>query len=184
MDASTYLSPNFVVGDLIKTSTGIANLPSDDYLPNLKALAHLLELLLQVDDFTIESGFRSPAVNAAVGGADASYHSDGLAADIIPSNMSAEVFWKYIHNTPRLRNAVGEYAWKPTRNTPNVHVSTPTAQKVAFDLIETSPGVYVRSNVPYDDSYILDFGSAPMYLGLALGLGLILFAVYKVRHTA
>lgn len=183
MDLDQQLSSSYTVRDLIGTSTGIPNIPSEAYLPNLTALAELLDFLKEIDDFTIESGFRSPAVNSAVGGADYSYHSDGLAADIIPKTMSARDFWSYIHNNPRYRNAVGEYALKEDRNTPNIHVSTPTTAKVAFDLVETSPGVYVRSNIPFDDSYKLP-SAAPVLIFGVLGIGLVLFTLYRVRKAS
>jgi len=184
MDASTRLSPSYTVRDLIGTSTGIANLPTNDYLPNLRALASVLELLREIDTFTIVSGFRSPAVNAAVGGSDYSFHSDGLAADILPDNMTNQEFWRRIHNNPRYRNAVGEYIFYPLSHG-TIHVSAPTPLKVAYDLRQEPDGSYVRSGIPYDSTYSFEMGaSTPLYLGLALGLGLILFAVYRARRIA
>lgn len=192
MDASTQLSPNYTVGDLIRTSTGIPNLPTDDYLPNLRALANVLELLSQIDTFTINSGFRSPAVNAAVGGEPNSYHSEGLAADILPDNISNQEFFYRIHNNPRFRNAVGEYILYPLSHG-TIHVSAPTPNKVGFAIVQEADGSYRHhDDIPYDDRYVLpessgDYSlpslpaSAPIYLGLALGLALVLFAVYKSR---
>src|ERR1035437_3354155 len=160
MDVSTQLSPNFTVADLIVTSTGIPNVPDDSYLPNLTALANVLELLRQIDTFTVVSGFRSPAVNASVGGADYSYHSDGLAADILPDNISNQDFWQHIHNTPRFSNALGEYIYYPLSHR-TIHVSTPTAAKVNFDLMQNAAGTYVRSNIAPEPSYNMDLYSSP-----------------------
>lgn len=193
MDASTQLSPNYKVGDLIRTSTGIPNLPTDAYLPNLRALAQVLETMRQVDSFTIVSGFRSPAVNAAVGGEPASYHSEGLAADILPDHMTNQEFFYHIHNTPRIRNAVGEYILYPLAHG-TIHVSAPTPSKVGFAIVQGADGGYHHEDVPFDSSYNLDNLSAdsggfdlsenaPMYLGLALALALVLFAVYKSRSS-
>ena len=184
MDASTRLSTHYTVGDLIKTSTGIPNMPPESYLPNLRALANVLELLRQIDTFTIVSGFRSPAVNAAVGGAEASYHSEGLAADIIPDNISNQEFFYRIHNNPKFRNAVGEYIFYPLEHR-SIHVSSPTAFKVGVALKELPGGSYAPADIGYDSSWKMELpGGAPLYLGLALGLGLVLFAVYQSRKVA
>lgn len=197
MDASTQLSPNYTVGDLIRTSTGLPNMPTDDYLPNMRALANVLELLRQIDTFQIESGFRSPAVNKAVGGEPASYHSEGLAADILPDHISNQEFFYKIHNNPRFRNAVGEYILYPLEHG-TIHVSAPTTTKVGFAIIQDASGYHHETDIPMDPRYVIadttsqdDSPSLPelpanttMYVGLALGLALILFAVYRARTYA
>lgn len=180
MDINQQLSTHYKLKDLIGTSTGISNIPSAAYLPNLKALAKVLELLREIGPFTIISGFRSPAVNAAVGGADQSYHSEGLAADIVPTSMSPRDFWNYIHNNPRYRNAVGEYALKEAKG--NVHVSTPTPSKVAVPLYETN-GVYSRVSVAFNEAYKLASANKYLILG-GLGVGLIGLAVFLRRKYA
>jgi hypothetical protein len=197
MDINEQLSPSYKVRDLIQTTYSVDNTPTDAYLPNLTALAQLLEYLKTIDDFRIESGFRTPALNALVKGADNSYHSEGLAADIVPKNLSAREFWMRIHNDPAFYNSVGEYALKEDRNTPNVHVSCPTPTKVAFDLIETSPGVYVRSGIARNEAYtdpeeqqsessysIEPTSPSPVMLAALVGAGLLVLALSLSRRTA
>lgn len=195
MDASTQLSPNYTVGDLIKTSTGLPNMPDDSYLPNLTALANVLEYLAAIDSFTIESGFRSPAVNAAIGGAGDSYHSDGLAADILPDNLTNQDFFRYIRSTPRFANAVGEYIFYPLSHG-TIHVSAATAQKQNFPLSMTN-GSYTSDPSTYpapDPTYNLDAnpgaaqsqvaaaqGTRNTYIFMAIGLAVILGAVAYAR---
>lgn len=168
-------------------------MPSEDYLPNLKAIANVLELLTQIDSFTIVSGFRSPAVNAAVGGEPNSYHSEGLAADILPDHITNQEFFYRIHNNPQFRNAVGEYILYPLDHG-TIHVSAPTPTKVGFAIVQGADGVYHHEDVPFDDRYAMSTSMLPSYedgsylpgaktyLALALGLGLILFAVYSTRR--
>jgi hypothetical protein len=62
---------------------GIDNAPPAELIPNLRLLARGLDRirLLLGHPLDISSGYRSPALNAAVGGARNSQHSQGLAAD-------------------------------------------------------------------------------------------------------
>ena len=82
------LSPNFSLNEFtasVKASSrGISNQPDKDALEAIKAL---VELLLQPlrstigKPFKITSGYRSPELNAAVGGTKTSQHSKGQAVD-------------------------------------------------------------------------------------------------------
>lgn len=65
---------------------GLDNTPPPDVLERLKRTAQGLEAVrvrLGCAPIIISSGYRSPAVNAAVGGAANSQHMRGEAADII-----------------------------------------------------------------------------------------------------
>ena len=93
----TQLSPNFTLEELVfsqsATRLGIDNTPDDATVGNLKTLcATLLEparALLNVP-LHIDSGYRSPALNAQVGGSPTSEHVLGCAADCIPISMSSK----------------------------------------------------------------------------------------------
>ena len=85
------LSQHFTLGELCKTKTGINNVPNEEQVNNLKRLCGWLEQLRRRwnnlygegdDPIIINSGFRSPEVNKAVGGAFASNHLTGCAVDI------------------------------------------------------------------------------------------------------
>jgi hypothetical protein len=83
---SNQLTPHFSQAELTVTGTGIDNTPD---APHLEALTHLAESLeaLRTSVFggqavLIDSAYRSPAVNAAVGGVPNSAHEQGHAADI------------------------------------------------------------------------------------------------------
>ena len=87
------LSPHFTLGELCKTSakTADGNIPSHVHIENLKRLCGWLEMLRSEwnkrygegdDPIVINSGYRSEAVNKAVGGVKGSNHLTGCAADI------------------------------------------------------------------------------------------------------
>ena len=89
----TRLSPHFTLGEMCKTSarTPDGNIPSHVHIENLKRLCGWLEMLRSEwnkrygegdDPIIINSGYRSEAVNKAVGGVPSSNHLSGCAADI------------------------------------------------------------------------------------------------------
>ena len=87
----TKLSEHFTLRELTKTKTGISNVPNEEQVNNLKRLCGWLEKLRKRwndlygegdDPIIINSGFRSPEVNKAVGGWAQSNHLTGCAVDI------------------------------------------------------------------------------------------------------
>ena len=85
------LSEHFSLRELTKTKTGIANVPSEAQVENLRRVCRWLERLRKRwndkygdgdDPIIINSGFRSAAVNKAVGGVPTSNHLTGCAVDI------------------------------------------------------------------------------------------------------
>ena len=85
------LSEHFTLRELTKTKTGIENVPNEAQVNNLKRLCGWLERLRKRwndlygegdDPIIINSGFRSPEVNKAVGGVATSNHLTGCAVDI------------------------------------------------------------------------------------------------------
>ena len=84
------LSLHFDLGEFTRSATaareGINNEPGPAVLANLARLAGELEKvrLLCNAPLHVLSGYRCPALNAAVGGSKNSYHMLGLAADFDP----------------------------------------------------------------------------------------------------
>ena len=85
------LSEHFKLAELCKTKTGIENVPNEEQVNNLKRVCQWLEQLRRRwnnlygegdDPIVINSGFRSPEVNKAVGGVPTSNHLTGCAVDI------------------------------------------------------------------------------------------------------
>ena len=101
MNNVTRLSEHFRLAELTKTNTRIENVPNDAQVKNLKRLCGWLEMLREEynkryslplapsegkgdyeQPIIINSGYRSPAVNKAVGGVATSNHLTGCAVDI------------------------------------------------------------------------------------------------------
>jgi hypothetical protein len=83
------LSPNFTLKELTRSDTatrlGLDNTPNEEALENLKLLCE--KVLQPVRDHfgksvTVNSGYRSPESNAAVGGSKTSDHCKGQACDL------------------------------------------------------------------------------------------------------
>lgn len=93
------LTENFSLAEMVKSETalrqGLDNTPGDVEIANLKRLAE--KVLQPVRNHykrgvKVNSGFRHPNVNAAVGGSKTSDHCKGQAADIeIPGVANAEL---------------------------------------------------------------------------------------------
>ncbi len=95
----TQLTANFSLHEMCKSETamrmGFDNTPDDEATENLRLLCE--KVLQPVRDHygkgvKVNSGYRSPESNAAVGGSKTSDHCKGMAADIeIPGVANAEL---------------------------------------------------------------------------------------------
>jgi hypothetical protein len=92
------LSPHFTLEELCSTRTGLPNQPTDAALASLRSVAELLEAVRAHfgRPILVHSGYRSPAVNAAIGGAKTSQHMKGEAADFHVDGVSLEDVWRWI----------------------------------------------------------------------------------------
>ena len=91
MNKQTNLSEHFSLAELTKTKQHIENVPNEAQVENLRRVCRWLERLRKRwndkygdgdDPIIINSGFRSPEVNKAVGGVPTSNHLTGCAVDI------------------------------------------------------------------------------------------------------
>lgn len=97
---------------LVPTNSGLPNKPeSKAHRRNLSRLSDFLGKL--PFSLGVNSGFRTPAVNAAVGGASSSQHMNGLAADvrlIVPPGFSnrdlATYLYRYRDRLPELDQVI------------------------------------------------------------------------------
>ncbi len=92
----TRLTEHFSLEEMCKTNVNLKNVPNEAQVENLKRLCKWLEMLRSEwnlrygegdDGIIINSGYRSPLVNAAVGGVKGSNHLTGCAADIRVSGI-------------------------------------------------------------------------------------------------
>lgn len=82
----TQITTNFTLEELTCTSTGIENVPprSSAAMATIKAMARILQQCRDIlsKPIIVNSCYRSPRVNARVGGSRTSYHLLGSAVDI------------------------------------------------------------------------------------------------------
>jgi len=96
VDLDMNLSRNFTLRELVRSNTaairGIDNTPGPEEVRALELLAR--RVLQPLRDaigapLTVTSGYRSPKLNEAVGGATSSQHMKGQAADVTAAGLSS-----------------------------------------------------------------------------------------------
>jgi hypothetical protein len=119
MDLSQQLSPHFTLGELIQSETatrrGLDNTPSPAIVANLTRLAATLEQVRAAvgnRPVVVTSGYRSLAVNRAVGSLDTSAHVQGLAADLhVPGMTVLEVAHAIVAARVPFDQCIDEKSW-------------------------------------------------------------------------
>ncbi len=124
------LSPHFRLAEFVKSSTasarGINNTPSLEVVNNLKALCtEVLEPLRQHFNtpITISSGYRSPLLNKAVGGARNSQHLTGEACDLhLPDEQTGKKWFLWMMDNLHFDQLIWEKS-SPASSRHWIHVS-------------------------------------------------------------
>ena len=106
-------TPHFSVNEMTRSRTakarGIPNNPSAKVMKNLKSLCEALELLrLKTGPLRVTSGFRSAALNKAIGGSARSYHRFGLAVDVKSKTLSVEEVAQFAAQVPLVDSVICE----------------------------------------------------------------------------
>ena len=89
-----YMTKNFSYFEMIKSSTadrmGVSNEPTTEHVINLGNLCNFIlqPVREEFGPIRISSGYRSPALNAKIGGSGKSQHCNGEAADFESSRIS------------------------------------------------------------------------------------------------
>jgi hypothetical protein len=124
------LSANFSLKELTKSDTatrlGIDNTPDEEALDNLKTLCD--KVLQPVREHfgksvTVNSGYRSPESNAAVGGSKTSDHCKGMAADIEIAGVANADLAQWIMDNLDYTQLILEFYTKGIPDSGWVHVS-------------------------------------------------------------
>ena len=123
------LSKNFTVAELCKSELAIRrsidNTPTETIISNLQAL--VVNVLQPTRDsigpIVINSGYRSPAVNVAVGGSPTSDHCLGMAADIEIAGYDNKMLAKFIEQNFKFTQLILEFYEDGQPSSGWVHVS-------------------------------------------------------------
>jgi len=140
------MTEHFSYAELTKTETGIPNDAPLELAGNLTRLAEMLEQVRSLlGDFPIKinSAYRSPEVNKAVGGVSTSQHTRGLAADFNPGNVSKHVAFDLIRASEiQFDQLIVEPTW--------IHISVPEEGKAPRRqcLVASVNGGRMRYEVP------------------------------------
>jgi hypothetical protein len=124
------LTNNFSLKELTTSETatrkGLDNTPNETVIANLKTLA---ENILQPvrehygKSVKVNSGYRSPEVNASVGGSKTSDHCKGQAADIEITGVANGDLAKYIAENYKFTQVILEFYTQGIPDSGWVHVS-------------------------------------------------------------
>jgi hypothetical protein len=124
------LTNNFSLKELTTSETatrkGLDNTPNEAVTANLKTLA---EKILQPvrehygKSVKVNSGYRSPEVNASVGGSKTSDHCKGQAADIEITGVANGDLAKYIAENYKFTQVILEFYTQGIPDSGWVHVS-------------------------------------------------------------
>lgn len=150
------LSPHFSLDELtvseMAARKGWDNTPPPGALANLRALADMLERIreeLGAPAIIITSGYRSPLVNAAVGGCAGSQHLLGCAADYICPRFGTplQVAKAIAESGIPFDQLIHEYGrWVHVSVPPVNSRRKPRGMALTIDRLGTRPGlVEVRS---------------------------------------
>jgi hypothetical protein len=124
------LSPNFSLNELTQSETALRKGLDNEATPEIISALQLLAVnVLQpirdhyVKGVKVNSGYRSPEVNASVGGSKTSDHCKGQAADIeIPGVANAELA-EYIKERLQFTQLILEFYTQGVPDSGWVHVS-------------------------------------------------------------
>jgi hypothetical protein len=124
------LTKNFTLHEMTKSETalrrGLPNTPNDAQIAALKTLCE--KVLQPVRDtygkgVKVNSGFRHPDVNAAVGGSRTSDHCSGMAADIEIPGVPNYDLAKHIEGNLKFTQLILEFYTPGVPDSGWVHVS-------------------------------------------------------------
>ena len=141
------LSEHFTLEELTASPTakakGINNQPPELFVPMLKRVA--VELLEPIRahfgrPVTVNSGYRSPKLNAAIGSKPTSQHSVGEAVDLEVPGVSNAVVAEWVRTNLRFGQLILEGYIHGQPSSGWVHVSLPTRGERNNEVMTATPG--------------------------------------------
>ena len=150
------LSKNLALAEVMRSETakrkGISNMPTPEHIENFKLLAEKVFQPIREHfgvPIHISSGYRSKALNTAVGGSLSSQHCSGEAIDIDMDGTSvtnAQIF-NYIKDNLNFDQMICEFG---TDSNPNwVHVSYESTGKQRKQILKAVKSAKGTAYLPY-----------------------------------
>jgi len=150
------LSEHFELAEFIRSSTakraGISNMPTDAHLENIKLLCEKVLEPIRVyfaRPIILSSGYRSAALNRAVGGSSSSQHCSGEAADIDMdgTNITNAQIFNHIKDNLEFDQLIWEFG--TTSNPDWVHVSYESNGRQRKQILRAVKKNGATSYLPY-----------------------------------
>ena len=152
------LSEHLELAEVIRSESakrlGISNMPTEEHIANLKKLAENIFQPIRNNfrqPIRISSGYRSQALNAAIGGATRSQHSTGEAIDIDMqgTNLSNKEIFNYIKEKLNFDQLIYEFG---NNNEPDwVHVSYKSNGQQRKEILRAIKENGKTKYIPYAD---------------------------------
>ena len=147
------ISKNFSLSEMVKSATAVRlnvdNSPNSVHLVNLTHLAiHILQPVRdQFGVITINSGYRSPALNSKVGGSKTSQHCNGQAADFESFSTPNPDLAKWISKNLEFDQLILEFYDGKDPNSGWIHCSYNLMgnRKKIMTALKTKSGVVYRN---------------------------------------
>jgi hypothetical protein len=140
------LTPNFSLEELTQSEIGerqgLDNTPNEEVKANLVRLARFLEEVRRVlgRPIMINSAYRSPAVNKAIGGKPTSQHCLGCAADIkVPGLTPDNIVKELLKTNLEYDQLIREFDSWVHISIPNKFADKPRRQVLIIDKLGTRP---------------------------------------------
>lgn len=150
IDPAQELTANFTLGELIFSQTAVMlRIDNTPTLGEIQRLKKLCQQILQpardaLGSLRISSGFRSEALNIAVGGVSNSAHRLGYAVDVIPTNGDTRALAKWIAHNCKFDQIILEFG---TDARPNwIHVSADPRNRQEILRAEKQDGQTIYSS--------------------------------------
>ena len=140
------LTPNFTLEELTQSEMaerkGLDNTPNADVKANLVRLAKFLEEIRRVlgRPIMVNSAYRSPDVNTAIGSKPTSQHCNGCAADIkVPGLTPDNIVKEIIKTNLEYDQLIREFDSWVHISIPNKFADKPRKQVLIIDKAGTRP---------------------------------------------
>ena len=140
------LTPNFTLEELTQSETaerkGLDNTPNKEVKANLVRLARFLEEIRRVlgRPIMVNSAYRSPEVNTAIGSKPTSQHCIGCAADIkVPGLTPDNIVKEILKTNLEYDQLIREFDSWVHISIPNKFADKPRKQVLIIDKTGTRP---------------------------------------------